>query len=140
MLDRLFGRRSVALLVDGPNLLRDEFDVRLEDLKEAAEDTGRLSSATVYLDHHAPEALIEAVETNGMTPVVTSGDVDVRMAVDAVERAREGHDVVLATRDADFKPAVDAVHRAGRRVTVLGASTGMSAALENGADDVVLVD
>lgn len=139
MFDRLFGRRRVVLLVDGPNLLRDEFDLRLEDLRAGAEDAGRLVGATVYLDHHAPESLIEAVETNGMTPVVTSGDVDVRMAVEAVEHARDGRDLVLATRDADFVPAIDAAHRADAHVTVLGADSGMSAGLESAADEVVLL-
>jgi uncharacterized protein (TIGR00288 family) len=126
----------VALLVDGPNLLRDEFDVNLEDVRRVAEP----DVARVYLNHRAPSALVEAVETNGMEPVVTSGDVDVRLAVDATAYALEGFDIALATRDADFKPALERANAEGTRTTVIGVSDCFSAALESVADEVVMLD
>ena len=133
---RLFRDNRVALLVDGPNLLRDEFDVDFEDLREVA----RPDVARVYLDHRAPSSLIEAVETNGMEAVVTSGDVDVRLAVDATAYAIKGFDIVLATRDADFKPAIARANEEGARTTVIGVSESFSAALESVADEVVFLD
>lgn len=137
-LDGLLGDDSarVALLVDGPNLLRDEFDVNLEDVRAVSEP----DVARVYLDHRAPSALVEAVETNGMEPVVTSGDVDVRLAVDATAYALEDFDIVVATRDADFKPALEKANAEGARTTVIGVSDCFSAALESVADDVVMLD
>jgi uncharacterized protein (TIGR00288 family) len=138
LLDRLRGDRGrrVALLVDGPNLLRDEFEVDFEDLRAVAQP----DVARVYLDHRAPSALIEAVETNGMEAVVTSGDVDVRLAVDATAYALEGFDIVIATRDADFKPALARANREGVHTTVVGVSVSFSSALESVADEVVLLD
>ena len=136
-LDGFFGDGNrVALLVDGPNLLRDEFDVNLEDVRRVAEP----DVARVYLDNRASSGLIEAVETNGMEPVVTSGDVDVRLAVDATAYALEGFDIVLATRDADFKPALERANAEGTRTTVIGVSECFSAALESVADEVVMLD
>ena len=136
-LDGFFGDGNrVALLVDGPNLLRDEFDVNLEDVRRVAEP----DVARVYLNHRAPSALVEAVETNGMEPVVTSGDVDVRLAVDATAYALEGFDIVLATRDADFKPALERANAEGTRTTVIGVSECFSSALESVADEVVMLD
>jgi len=135
MLDFLRDDR-VALLVDGPNLLRNEFDVDFEDLRAlAGPDVAR-----VYLDHRAPASLVEAVETNGMEPVITSGDVDVRLAVDATAYALGGFDIVVATRDADFKPALSRANEEGAHTTVVGVSESFSAALESVADEVVFVD
>ena len=136
-LDGFFGDGNrVALLVDGPNLLRDEFDVKLEDVREVAEP----DVARVYLDNRASSGLIEAVETNGMEAVVTSGDVDVRLAVDATAYALEGFDIVIATRDADFKPALERANAEGARTIVIGVSDCFSAALESVADEVVFLD
>lgn len=141
MFKRLFSdSKKRALLVDGPNILRDEFDIRLEDLREKAEEGGSLNVARVYLNHRASSPLIEAVETNGMEPVVTSGDVDVRLAVDAVELALEGFDLVIATRDADFKPAIEKAKEAGAKVLILGPSSGFSSALESVSDNVIFVE
>ena len=136
-LDGFFGDGNrVALLVDGPNLLRDEFDVNLEDVRSVAEP----DVARVYLNHRAPSALVEAVETNGMEPVVTSGDVDVRLAVDATAYALEGFDIVLATRDADFKPALERANAEGAHTMVVGVPECFSSALESVADEVVMLD
>jgi len=136
-LDGFFGDTArVALLVDGPNLLRDEFDVNLEEVRKVAKP----DVARVYLNHRAPSALVEAVETNGMEPVVTSGDVDVRLAVDATAYALEGFDIVIATRDADFKPALERANAEGARTTVVGVQECFSAALESVADDIVMLD
>jgi len=45
----LFGRDEpadgIALFVDGPNMLRDEFDVDLDDIREATADRDRLATA-----------------------------------------------------------------------------------------------
>lgn len=132
-------RRRTALFVDGPNLLRSELEFDLESLRQALEPS-KLDVAKVYLDHHAPPALVEAVETNGMEPVTTSGDVDVKMAVDAALYAAEGFDVVVATRDADFKPALEAANEEGSSTTVVGVSDCFSAALDSVADEVVMLD
>jgi len=126
----------VALLVDGPNLLRDEFDIDFEDVREVAEP----DVARVYLDHRAPSSLVEAVETNGMEAVITSGDVDVRLAVDATAYAVEGFDIVIATRDSDFKPALARANAEGAHTTVIGLSQSFSSALESVADEVVFLD
>jgi len=136
MFDLFGGDDRVALLVDGPNLLREEFDVDFEDVRAATEP----DVARVYLDHRAPSGLIEAVETNGMEPVVTSGDVDVRLAVDATAYAVDGYDIAVATRDADFKPVLARANEEGAHTKVVGVSESFSAALESVADEVVFLD
>ncbi len=133
------GSSQTALLVDGPNLLRSELAFDLESVRTELSPR-KLDVARVYLDHHAPPALLEAVETNGMEAVTTSGDVDVKMAVDAALYASEGFDVVLATRDADFKPALEAANAEGVKTTVVAVDDCFSAALDSVADEVLLLD
>ena len=130
----------VALFVDGPNVLREEFDVDLDDLREAAAAFGRPAATRLYLDEHATPGLIQAAEARGFEVVVTSGDVDVRLAVDLTRLAVEGRaDVVaIASRDTDFKPAVETANAYGlRTVAIAPGAFGRSDALRNAASDSV---
>ena len=130
----------VALFVDGPNLLRDEFDVDLDDVRAVAAGYGRPALTRVYLDEHAGPSLVRAAESRGFEVVTTSGDVDVRLAVDLTRVAVTGgaDAAVVASRDADFKPAVEAANAAGL-LTVAGApgEHGRSDALRNAAAESV---
>ncbi len=141
LLDR--GEARVALFVAGPNLLRDEFDVDLDDVRAAAAEYGRPAVTRVYLDEHASPPLVRAAEARGFEVVTTSGDVDVRLAVDLTRVAvTDGADVVVvASRDTDFKPAVEAANAAGvRTVAVAPGEHGRSDALRNAAGESVTLD
>ena len=151
LLDRLFGTDTgdtpddprVALFVDGPNVLREEFDVDLDDLREAAERGGRLTATRLYLDEHATPGLIQAAEARGFEVIVTSGDVDVRLAVDLTQVAvkQQADIVAVASRDTDFKPAIEAANRHGcRTLAIAPGAFGRSDALRNAAGDRVTLD
>ncbi|MFB6126642.1 MAG: NYN domain-containing protein [Halolamina sp.] len=132
------GRDGVALFVDGPNVLREEFDVDLDDVLAVARREGSLRTARLYLDEHAPSGLVQAAEARGFEVVVTSGDVDVKLAVDAARFVVEGKagTVVVASRDTDFKPTVELANEYGLRTVALAPGEfGRSDALRNAADD-----
>ena len=139
--DAIDGTR-VGLFVDGPNVLRDQFDVDLDDVREAAAAFGRLGIARLDLDEHATPGLIQAAEARGYEVVITSGDVDVKLAIDASESAiRDEIDVlVIASRDTDFKPVIETAGRNGVRTVAIAPGThGRSDALRNAANDDVLL-
>ena len=145
VLRRLLGRGpdEVALLVDGPNVFRDEFDVDLADLRAAGESFGRLAVARVYFDVRASSGLIQAAEAHGFAVRVTSGDVDVSLAVDGTELVTGGavDTLVVASRDMDFKPLLEAAARHGLRTVALAPGEhGRSEALTAVADEAVLLD
>jgi uncharacterized protein (TIGR00288 family) len=145
LLDGLFGDETsrVGLFVDGPNVLRAEFDVDLDELRAIAETEGALALTRLYLDEHATPELIQAAEARGFDVVTTSGDVDVRLAVDATAAATEQTiDVlVIASRDADFKPVVERAAEEGLRTVALApGSYGRSDALRNAAQHAVTMD
>ncbi len=133
----------VALVVDGPNVLRGEFDVDLDDVRAAGASLGRLAVARLYVDEHATPGLVQAAEARGFEVVVTSGDVDVRLAVDATALVADGDVDVLAvvSRDTDFKPLVEQAARRGvRTVAVAPGEHGRSDALANAAHESVVLD
>jgi uncharacterized protein (TIGR00288 family) len=134
---------TVGLFVDGPNVFRAEFHADLDDLRAAAESFGRLAVARVYLDADAPADLLRAVEAHGFEAVVTSGDVDVRLAVEATDAvADRGLDTIaIASRDLDFKPALEAAKRRGTRtVAIAPGEHGRSDGLTAVADETVLLE
>lgn len=130
----------VGLFVDGPNVLRGEFDIDLDDVREKAETYGPLALTRLYVDQNASPGLIRAAEARGFEVVTTSGDVDVRLAVDATDAAvSEQLDVlVVASRDTDFKPALEVAAREGvKTVAIAPGEYGRSDALRNAAHDAV---
>jgi len=135
--------RNIAMFVDGPNILRKEFGVDLDDLMQIVKKYGRVITGQVFLNQHAPEKLIEAIGNEGLeTRVMLAGeidaDVDVSVAVAAVEAAYDDNiDIVcIVSRDADYLPAVQVIKRKGKRFFSVGTKPGFSKALQNAADYV----
>jgi uncharacterized protein (TIGR00288 family) len=128
----------VGLYVDGPNVLRSEFDVDLDEIRTIGESYGPLAATRLYLDENASPGLVQAGEARGFEVITTSGDVDVRLAVDATEAVTNDRiDVLLiASRDTDFKPALEvAARKQVRTVALAPGEHGKSDALQNAAQD-----
>lgn len=132
--------QRVGLFVDGPNVLRSEFDVDLDEVRDIAAEYGPLAVTRLYVDQNASPGLIQAAEARGFEVRTTSGDVDVRLAVDATDAAVAGQIDVLAvaSRDTDFKPALEVAAREGvKTVAIAPGEYGRSDALRNAAEDAV---
>ncbi len=97
----------------------------------------------MYLDADAPADLLRAVEAHGFEAIVTGGDVDVRLAVDATEAIadRRIETIVIASRDLDFKPVFETANRRGvRTVTIAPGKHGRSEGLAAAAGEAVLLE
>ena len=148
LLDRLRGvsRRGsprVGIFVDGPNVFRSEFDVDLDELRELARDEGTVALARVYVDENASGGLIQAAEARGFEVVTTSGDVDVKLGIDAVEAAVADRidTVVVVSRDTDFKPVLETAAKRGLRTVAVAPGTyGRSDALRNAAHHEITLE
>ncbi|MCK4968043.1 MAG: NYN domain-containing protein, partial [Candidatus Aenigmarchaeota archaeon] len=132
--------------VDGPNMLRKEFDTDLDNIRKKLEEHGRVAQSIVFLNQYAPDKLIEAVTNQGFHPVIGMGgtkndqtDVDVYMAVEAIEAIHNKNIdmIAIATRDADFLPVVQTVKKHGKKIIVIGQNPGFSKGLQRAADIVI---
>ncbi len=139
---------SVALFVDGPNMLRKEFMIDLRELRRRCQKYGRIVIGKVFVNQFAPEKLIEAIINEGYESIMLlaeqeeeASDVDVALAVSAIETVltKDIDIVALATRDADFLPVVQKAKEYGKKVIVFGAEPGFSASLRNAADFVEML-
>ncbi len=135
-------RKKIAVLVDGPNMLRKEFNLNLVEIRDILSEYGDIKVAKVFLNQYATDKLIEAVENQGFEPVITSGDVDVRMAVEAMELIYNDLIDVLAlvTRDADFKAVLKKAMEIGKETIIIGMEPGFSTALKNSADIAIVLN
>ena len=134
---------TVALFVDGPNMLRKEFSVDLRELKKRVSHYGRIIIAKVFLNQFAPEKLIEAIINEGFESAMVLAqneedamDVDVSVAVAAMEAllTKDVDIIALASRDADYLPVVQKVKEHGKKIVVIGAEPGFSSSIRNAAD------
>lgn len=130
-------KKNVALLIDGPNIMRREFNVDLDEVRRKALKLGELKVSKVFLNQFAKDNLIEAVANQGFEPVMSiSEDVDVDLAVEAMDQIHNPHiDIlVLVTRDADYLSVIRKAKANNKVVVVFGVQPGFSKALQNAAD------
>ncbi len=131
--------RNIALFIDGPNMIRREMNLDLPKVKKALDKHGKLKVSKIYLDQFASDKLIEAMANQGFEPIITTGDVDVTMAVEAMQHVFNPavDTIALMTRDIDFRPVLVKAKELGKETIVIGADPGFSAALKNTADIVI---
>jgi uncharacterized LabA/DUF88 family protein len=131
----------IALFIDGPNLYATAkalgFDIDYRRLlKEFRSRAGVLLRAFYYTaviedqEYTSIRPLIDWLDYNGYTVVTkefvdasgrrkVKGNMDIELAVDAMELAEHVDQMVLFSGDGDFRSLVEAVQRRGVRVTVV---------------------
>jgi uncharacterized LabA/DUF88 family protein len=139
----------IALFIDGANLhatakaLGFDIDYR-RLLKEFRSRAGVLLRAFYYTavmedqEYTSIRPLIDWLDYNGYTVVTKAtkefidasgrrkvkGNMDIELAVDAMELAEHVDQMVLFSGDGDFRSLVEAVQRRGVRVTVISTISG----------------
>lgn len=143
------GEPNVGIFVDGPNVVRKEFDLDLDELREKTGDFGNIKIGKVFLNQYASDKLIEAIISQGFEADLGLGgekakesDVDVYMAVNAMEAVFNDDidTIILVTRDTDFLPVIQKAKEHGKETVVMGMDPGFSTALKNAADQVVTLE
>ena len=134
---------KLALFIDGPNLHSAAkllgFDIDYKCLLAEFQSRGTLLRAFYYTtviedqEYSSIRPLIDWLDYNGYTVVTKAtkefidasgrrkvkGNMDIELAVDAMELAEHVDQIVLFSGDGDFRSLVEAVQRRGVRVTVV---------------------
>lgn len=133
--------KNIAVFVDGPNILRKELNIDLEDIKKVLQKQGSLKIAKVFLNQFASNKLVEAVVNQGFQSIITVGDIDVAMSVDATEACfnKNIQTIAFVTRDSDFLPAIVKAKARGKETIVVLAEEASAAALKNTADQIIVL-
>src|SRR5271156_527323 len=132
-----------ALFIDGANLYATAktlgFDIDYKRLLKEFQSHGTLVRAFYYTaviedqEFSSVRPLLDWLDYNGFTVVTKptkefidanghrkiKGNMDVELAVDAMEFANRVDHIVLFSGDGDFRTLVEAVQRRGVRVTVI---------------------
>ena len=133
----------LALFIDGSNLYAAAkalaFDIDYKLLRKEFMQRGKLLRAFYYTallenDDYSPiRPLVDWLHYNGFTMVTkpakefidsqgrrkVKGNMDIELAVDAMEIAPHVDHIVLFSGDGDFRPLVEALQRKGVRVSVV---------------------
>ena len=133
----------IALFIDGANLYATGkalgFDIDYKRLLNEFQNQGTLLRAFYYTaiiedqEYSSIRPLIDWLDYNGYTVVTKAtkefidasgrrkmkGNMDIELAVDAMELAEHVAQIVLFSGDGDFRSLVEAVQRHGVRVTVV---------------------
>jgi len=134
---------KLALFIDGANLYATAktlgFDIDYKRLLREFQSRGNLVRAFYYTaiiedqEYSSIRPLIDWLDYNGYTVVTKAtkefidasgrrkvkGNMDIELAVDAMELAGHVDQIVLFSGDGDFRSLVEAVQRRGVRVTVI---------------------
>ena len=134
---------KIVLFIDGPNTYSAAkalgFDIDYRRLLQEFQSRGTLLRAFYYTaviedqEFSSIRPLIDWLDYNGYTVVTKAtkefidasgrrkvkGNMDIELAVDAMELAEHVDQIVLFSGDGDFRSLVEAVQRRGVRVTVV---------------------
>ena len=134
---------KIALLIDGANLYSTSkalgFDIDYKRLLKEFQSRGTLLRAIYYTaviedqEYSSIRPLIDWLDYNGYAVVTKAtkeyvdasgrrkvrGNMDIELAVDALELAEHVDQIVLFSGDGDFRCLVEALQRRGVRVTVV---------------------
>ena len=134
---------KIAVLIDGANLYATSktlgFDIDYKRLLKEFQSRGTLLRAIYYTaiiedqEYSSIRPLIDWLDYNGYAVVTKAtkeyidasgrrkvrGNMDIELAVDALELADHVDQIVLFSGDGDFRPLVEALQRRGVRVTVV---------------------
>jgi uncharacterized LabA/DUF88 family protein len=139
----VYPNERIALFIDGANLYAAAralgFDIDYKKLLKVFQAKGRLIRALYYTavaedqEYSSIRPLVDWLDYNGYTMVTKptkeftdssgrrkiKGNMDIELAVDAMELAEHLDHLIIFSGDGDFRSLVESLQYKGRRVTVV---------------------
>ncbi len=139
----VYPSERIALFIDGANLYATAralgFDIDYKKMLDVFRAKGRLIRALYYTalpedqEYSSIRPLVDWLDYNGYTMVTKptkeftdssgrrkiKGNMDIELAVDAMELAEHLDHIIIFSGDGDFRSLVEALQMKGKRVTVV---------------------
>ena len=139
----IYPNERIALFIDGANLYATArslgFDIDYKKLLKVFRAKGRLIRALYYTavaedqEYSSIRPLVDWLDYNGYTMITKptkeftdssgrrkiKGNMDIELAVDAMELAEHLDHLIIFSGDGDFRSLVESLQYKGRRVTVV---------------------
>ncbi len=139
----VYPNERIALFIDGANLYAAAralgFDIDYKKLLKVFQNKGQLIRALYYTavaedqEYSSIRPLVDWLDYNGYTMVTKptkeftdssgrrkiKGNMDIELAVDAMELAEHLDHLIIFSGDGDFRSLVESLQYKGRRVTVV---------------------
>ncbi|MFX0096773.1 MAG: NYN domain-containing protein [Candidatus Hodarchaeota archaeon] len=134
---RLRRGKKIGLLVDGKNLGDSKMDVELSNIKTVIGEIGNLRLAKVLLDELPSDDVSKAISKLGFLSIVHLNDLDIYMALEAMELAYNDKIKVLAlaTEDENLIPVLAKAKERGKETVIVEIVEGtIGEGLKNSAD------
>ncbi len=140
---KIYPNERIALFIDGANLYATArslgFDIDYKKLLEVFRAKGRLIRALYYTalaedqEYSSIRPLVDWLDYNGYTMITKptkeftdssgrrkiKGNMDIELAVGAMELADHLDHIVIFSGDGDFRSLVEALQERGKRITVI---------------------
>ncbi len=139
---KLSKKKKIGLFVEGGPFLKGSNLEELKLISEPLEELGSLRVFKIFFDHSINEEIMDWIVNAGFSPIMLSGDVDVHIAIEALEIILEDKADIIAivANNPNYIPVLNFAREEGIETIVITDSKSKDKSLENFADILIYYD
>ena len=139
---KLSKKKKIGLFVEGGPFLKGSNLEELKLISEPLEELGSLRVFKIFFDHSINEEIMDWIVNAGFSPIMLSGDVDVHIAIEALEIIFEDKADIIAivANNPNYIPVLNFAREEGIETIVITDSKSKDKSLENFADILIYYD
>ena len=139
---KLSKTKKIGLFVEGGPFLKGSNLEELKLISEPLEELGSLRVFKIFFDHSINEEIMDWIVNAGFSPIMLSGDVDVHIAIEALEIIFEDKADIIAivANNPNYIPVLNFAREEGIETIVITDSKSKDKSLENFADILIYYD
>ncbi len=139
---KLSKKKKIGLFVEGSLLLKDRNLEELRLITGPLEELGSIRVSKIFFDHAIDERVMDEIVNVGFSPIMLSGDIDVHIAIEALELILEDKVdmIAIVANNPNYIPVLNFAREEGKETVVITDSKSTDTSLENFADILIYYD
>ncbi len=139
---KLGKKKKLGLFVEGGLLLKGRDLEGLKLINEPLEELGSIRVSKIFFDHAIDEKMMDEIVSAGFSPIMLSGDIDVHIAIEALELILEDKAdmIAIVANNSNYIPVLNFAREEGKETVVITDSKSEDKSLENFADILIYYD